>query len=127
MTHPSVSLHPMRIGVTIPIFKSGPAREVPSWSAIRDLAQHAEGVGLDSLWLFDHLYAKADPPEPMYEAWTMQSALAAATSRIELGQLVTCVSFRSPALLAKMAVTADEISGGRITLGIGAGWYDREY
>jgi alkanesulfonate monooxygenase SsuD/methylene tetrahydromethanopterin reductase-like flavin-dependent oxidoreductase (luciferase family) len=63
----------------------------------------------------------------MHEAWSVLAALAAATERVELGQLVMCMSFRNPALLAKMAVTVDEISGGRLTLGVGAGWHDPEY
>jgi alkanesulfonate monooxygenase SsuD/methylene tetrahydromethanopterin reductase-like flavin-dependent oxidoreductase (luciferase family) len=65
------------------------------------------------------------PAEAIHEGWTIVAALAASTSTIELGQLVMCVSFRSPALLAKMAVTADGVSGGRLILGLGAGWYDR--
>jgi len=67
------------------------------------------------------------PAEAIHEGWTILAALAASTNRIELGQLVMCVSFRSPALLAKMAVTADGVSGGRLVLGLGAGWYDPEY
>lgn len=119
----------MRIGVTVPLTRLDATGQLPTWPYLRDFAQHAEAVGVDSIWVFDHLYSgRGDvPPEAIHEAWTLQSALAAVTSRVELGQLVTCVSFRNPAVLAKMAVTADEISGGRITLGIGAGWYDREY
>jgi len=102
---------------------------VPPWPVIRQYAEHAEGLGLHSLWIFDHLYSGHGDvtPEAIHEAWTLQSALAAATSRVELGQLVNCVTFRSPAVLAKMAVTADDISGSRLLLGLGAGWYDREY
>jgi probable F420-dependent oxidoreductase len=119
----------MRIGVIIPVTKTRDTETLPTFTQLRDFAQHAEGVSIDSAWVFDHLYAGYGdvPPDQIHEAWTVLSAIAATTSRIELGQLVTCVSFRSPALLAKMAVTVDEISGGRLTLGIGAGWYDREY
>ena len=119
----------MRIGVIVPLTRQPNATAVPSWAEIRDFARHAESLGLASLWVFDHLYSgRADmEPEPVHEAWSTQAALAAVTSRIELGQLVTCTAFRHPGVLAKTAVTADDISGGRLTLGLGAGWYDREY
>ena len=96
---------------------------------MRAFAQHAEAIGLDSVWVFDHFfYRPADgPTEGMHEAWTMVSAVAASTSRVEIGQLVMCASFRNPGLLAKMAATADAVSGGRLILGIGAGWHDPEY
>jgi probable F420-dependent oxidoreductase len=101
---------------------------LPSWPEMRAFAAHAESLGVHSLWVFDHFYALGDSPiGAVHEAWSVQSALAAVTSRVELGQLVMCSSFRNPALLAKMAVTVDGISGGRLTLGLGAGWYDREY
>jgi alkanesulfonate monooxygenase SsuD/methylene tetrahydromethanopterin reductase-like flavin-dependent oxidoreductase (luciferase family) len=105
------------------------AGRVPTWPEIREFAARAEAAALDSLWVFDHLLSGTgdEPPEGIHESWTVLSALAAATSRVELGQLVMCTSFRSPAVLAKMAVTADAVSGGRVTLGIGAGWYDAEY
>lgn len=119
----------MRIGVMVPMSLSdGPGR-MPSWADIRSFAEHAEAVGVDSLWVCDHFVSGPEEGvvEGIHEAWTILSALAASTSRVELGQLVTCVSFRSPSLLAKMAVTADAVSGGRLTLGLGAGWYDPEY
>jgi alkanesulfonate monooxygenase SsuD/methylene tetrahydromethanopterin reductase-like flavin-dependent oxidoreductase (luciferase family) len=119
----------MRIGVTLPFGASdGPGR-LPTWREMRGFAAHAEAIGLDSLWVCDHfLSGPADrPAEAIHEGWTIVAALAASTSTIELGQLVMCVSFRSPALLAKMAVTADGVSGGRLVLGLGAGWYDPEY
>ena len=92
-------------------------------------AAHAEAIGLDSHWVCDHFLSgpAARPAEAIHEGWTIVAVLAASTSRIELGQLVMCVSFRSPALLTKMAVTADGVSGGRLALGLGAGWYDPEY
>jgi alkanesulfonate monooxygenase SsuD/methylene tetrahydromethanopterin reductase-like flavin-dependent oxidoreductase (luciferase family) len=119
----------MRIGVMVPIAASDGADGMPSWSDIRGFVQYAEELGLDSVWVCDHLLSggPGQEPEGIHEAWTILSALAATTTRIELGQLVMCASFRHPALLAKMAVTADAVSGGRITLGIGAGWYDVEY
>jgi alkanesulfonate monooxygenase SsuD/methylene tetrahydromethanopterin reductase-like flavin-dependent oxidoreductase (luciferase family) len=67
------------------------------------------------------------PPEGVHEAWTLATALATATTRVEVGQLVTCATYRNPGLLAKMAVTADAVSGGRLVLGLGAGWHDTEY
>jgi alkanesulfonate monooxygenase SsuD/methylene tetrahydromethanopterin reductase-like flavin-dependent oxidoreductase (luciferase family) len=81
------------------------------------------------VWMFDHLF---DQPEAgsiqgMHEAWTIVSAVAASTERVEIGTLVLCTSFRSPGLTAKMAVSADEVSSGRVILGLGAGWHDPEY
>jgi alkanesulfonate monooxygenase SsuD/methylene tetrahydromethanopterin reductase-like flavin-dependent oxidoreductase (luciferase family) len=119
----------MRIGVTLPFGGSdGPGR-LPTWPEIHAFATHAEAVGLDSVWVCDHFLSgpPGRPASAIHEGWTILAALAASTSRIELGQLVMCVSFRSPALLAKMAVTADGVSGGRLVLGLGAGWYDPEY
>lgn len=92
-------------------------------------ATHAEAIGLDSLWVCDHLLFRfPDRPEgAIHEVWTILSALAATTRSIELGQLVMCGSFRNPALMAKMAATADAVSNGRLVLGLGAGWHDPEY
>ena len=102
---------------------------MPTWPDIRAFAQHAEGLGVDSLWLCDHFvsHPPALPAEGVHEAWTILAALAASTTRAELGPLVVAASFRSPALLAKMAMTADEVSGGRLILGLGAGWDDAEH
>jgi alkanesulfonate monooxygenase SsuD/methylene tetrahydromethanopterin reductase-like flavin-dependent oxidoreductase (luciferase family) len=119
----------VRVGTILPIAEGdGPGR-TPTWKEIVHFARRAEAIGVDSIWVFDHMFSNApgSPPRGMHEAWTLQSALAASTERVELGQLVMCTSFRNPALLAKMAATADEISGGRLTLGLGAGWHDQEY
>jgi alkanesulfonate monooxygenase SsuD/methylene tetrahydromethanopterin reductase-like flavin-dependent oxidoreductase (luciferase family) len=89
----------------------------------------AEASGLDSIWLFDHLiFRHPDQPETgQWECFTTWSALAAVTNRVELGTLVLCTAFRNPAVTAKMAVTLDAISGGRIILGLGAGWHQPEF
>ena len=105
--------------------RTGPG-QIPTWPQVRTFGQHAEAVGLDSVWACDHLLS-GPPNEGIHEGWTILAALAASTRRVELGQLVTCTSFRHPALLAKMATPADTISGGRLILGLGAGWYDPEY
>lgn len=93
------------------------------------MARTAEGVGFDSLWLGDHLLY--DLPGGVtrgpWEAWTALAALAAATERVELGPLVASTSFHAPAMLAKQAATVDAISGGRLIVGLGAGWNEREY
>ena len=102
---------------------------MPSWPHVRGFAEHAESAGLDSVWVCDHFFGSMPgaPLEGVHEAWTLASALAAATTRVEVGQLVTCATYRNPGLLAKMAVTADAVSGGRLVFGLGAGWHDTEY
>jgi|SRR5215207_10071092 len=108
---------------------AGDARPMPTWDGVQGFARQAEQLGFDSLWVCDHFLSDPGdrPVEGIHEAWTILSALAAVTTSVELGQLVMCSVFRNPGLLAKMAVTADFVSGGRITLGVGAGWYDAEH
>jgi F420-dependent oxidoreductase-like protein len=94
------------------------------------VAQEAEVLGFDAVWLFDHTLSTTSPhlaEQMIFECWMSTAALARDTTHIRLGQLVTCNSFRHPALLAKMASTVDVLSHGRLTLGIGAGWYEQEY
>ena len=99
------------------------------YETIRAIAQQAEIDGFDSIWLADHLLYRnpGEPTRGIWECWTMLSALAEATQRVEIGTLTLCNSFRHPAILAKMATAADEVSGGRLILGIGAGWNESEY
>ena len=101
----------------------------PSWIELRDMARVADDVGFSSIWISDHLiHIFPDlPPYGIWECWSVVSALAASTTRVQIGTWVMSTGFRNPALLAKMAETADEISGGRIILGLGAGWHEPEY
>jgi alkanesulfonate monooxygenase SsuD/methylene tetrahydromethanopterin reductase-like flavin-dependent oxidoreductase (luciferase family) len=113
----------MRFGVQLPEIEY-----VATWRAIKDMAQGAEEVGLDSLWVGDHLlYADDGRRSGPWEAWSVLSAVAAVTERIELGPLVAALGFHEPAVLAKAAATIDEISGGRLIFGVGAGWNEVEF
>ena len=119
----------MKIGIILDIVEGSLEGKTPTFSDIREAAETAERVGLDSIWLADHLlyrFPNQDEFAP-WEAWTMLSALAAVTSRVTLGTMVVCTSFRPPALVAKMADALDEISNGRFILGLGAGWHQPEY
>ncbi len=97
------------------------------WKYVTADATVAEAAGLDSVWLADHLLAPFGAEGDVFEAWTALAVLAGATERVRLGHLVNCVSFRNAGLLAKMAATLDHASGGRLELGLGAGWYEQEY
>jgi alkanesulfonate monooxygenase SsuD/methylene tetrahydromethanopterin reductase-like flavin-dependent oxidoreductase (luciferase family) len=118
-----------KIGLYQPPSEYTMAGETPRWENIKEMTLLGENVGFDSVWMADHLlFRMGETPEKgMWECWTMLSALAAVTEKMELGPLVTCMGFRNPALLAKMAQTIDEISGGRFILAIGAGWHKPEY
>jgi alkanesulfonate monooxygenase SsuD/methylene tetrahydromethanopterin reductase-like flavin-dependent oxidoreductase (luciferase family) len=120
---------PLRVGLFLPIDEAALPAGPPRWGDLAAMATQAEALGVDSLWLPDHLlYRFPDaPPTGQWECWSVLAALAATTRRLALGTLVTATSFRNPALLAMMAATVDEISGGRLVLGVGAGYHAPEY
>ena len=120
----SPSSRPLRVGIQLP-----EVERVVRWPELLAMARLAEDVGFDSLWLGDHLlYRFADgSSRGPWEAWTTLAGIAAATTKIRLGPLVASTAFHSPAMLAKLAATVDEISGGRLILGLGAGWNDVEF
>jgi alkanesulfonate monooxygenase SsuD/methylene tetrahydromethanopterin reductase-like flavin-dependent oxidoreductase (luciferase family) len=120
----------VRIGVTLPLAAGDTAdRHVPTFAETLAFARRAEAEGLDSIWVFDHLLFRVgrEPESGVREAWTTLAALASVVPRVDLGALVMCSSFRNPALVAKMAATLDDLSGGRVILGLGSGWHDPEY
>lgn len=118
----------MKIGIALPIAENDKGDQA-SYADVRTMALQAEETGFDSIWVFDHLLFRHgdQPTRGIWEAWTILAGLAEATERVELGTLVLCVPFRNPGLLAKMADALDEISGGRLILGIGAGWHKPEF
>ena len=98
------------------------------WAKCRETALLAEELGYDSIWVYDHFHNIPRPAhEAVFECWTTMAALADATSRIRLGQMVSCNGYRQPSLAAKVSASIDVISGGRLDFGIGAGWYQQEF
>lgn len=110
----------LKLGVLTPLDRV-------TWPQVQEAWREIEGLGFDSAWVNDHLYPPDAAAEPQLEAWTALAALAATTKRVDVGVLVTGNTYRNPALLAKMATTVDQISGGRVLLGIGASWFKGEH
>ncbi len=123
----------MRFGLALPHYDTSFAGHPARWESVRDVALAAERSGFDSVYVSDHFfldwgkYGGSDDVQGSLECWTTLSALAASTDHIRLGTLTLCNDFRNPALLAKMAATLDLLSGGRLDVGLGAGWYEPEY
>ena len=114
----------MKIGLMLPLGES----EAGGWTNLRALAVAAEEHGLDSVWGADHLIFRDDgETEGIHECWTVLTAVAAITERVEIGPMVLALPFRNPALTAKMAAELDEVSGGRLILGLGCGWHEPEF
>jgi len=121
----------MRFGTFIPqgwrfdLVGIDPAEQ---WSTMKRLAQRADDGPWESIWVYDHFHTTPIPSEEAtHEAWTLMSAFAASTDRVRLGQMCTCMGYRNPAYLAKVAATVDHVSGGRVEMGIGGGWYEHEW
>jgi alkanesulfonate monooxygenase SsuD/methylene tetrahydromethanopterin reductase-like flavin-dependent oxidoreductase (luciferase family) len=124
MTTTPTTGRPLKVGIQLPEVE----REV-RWPELLDMIRAIEDLGFDSIWLGEHLlyrWPDRDPRAP-WEAWSMMAAIAATTSRVVFGPLVACTNFHNPAMLAKQATTIDEISGGRLILGLGAGWNETEF
>lgn len=120
---------PLKVGIMLPESEREMAGGTARWLDFLAMAKKIEELGFDSLWFADHLFVEVEGYEKQgaWECWSMLAAIAAVTERIELAPFVSCTGYRNPALLAKIAETVDEISGGRLILGIGAGWVEREY
>ena len=128
----SRSDRPIQFGVFMPqgwkMELSGIDGAAAKWNTAVDIAVKAEELGYDSIWVYDHFHNVPRPAhEAVFECWTTIAAISQRTSRVRLGQMVGCNSYRHPSVLAKITSTVDVISGGRLDWGIGAGWYENEY
>jgi F420-dependent oxidoreductase-like protein len=112
--------HALHFGATLPQIKR-------TWQESRAVVVELDALGFDSAWVCDHVYGVPNPRLPILEAWSLLAAAAAVTERIELGTLVTPPFFRNPAMLAKQVATIDQIAGGRVIMGLGAGWFQPEF
>ena len=120
-----------KLGIILPEGENDMGGRTARWADYVEMAQTAEAMGFDSLWFVDHLLygdgQSSEPPQGVWECWSVLAGLAAATQRVELAPLVTSTGYRKPALLAKIADTVDMISGGRLILALGSGYDDPEY
>lgn len=121
----------MQLGIILPEAEGDMAGGTARWRDLAAMARLAEDIGLDSVWFVDHLIYRDEmttlEQQGVWECWSVLAALAAVTRRVALGSLVTPTSFRNPALFAKQVDTVDEIAGGRVILGLGAGYHEAEY
>jgi alkanesulfonate monooxygenase SsuD/methylene tetrahydromethanopterin reductase-like flavin-dependent oxidoreductase (luciferase family) len=118
----------MKIGLMLPLGEDDALRRPLNWGELRDMAVAADEGGLDSVWGADHLIFRSEgSSHGIHECWTILTAVAAVTQRVEIGPLVLALPFRNPALVAKMAIALDEVSGGRLVLGLGCGWHKPEF
>ncbi|HEX2240950.1 MAG TPA: LLM class flavin-dependent oxidoreductase [Actinomycetota bacterium] len=123
----------MRLGLALPHYDTSFAGQPAAWESLKRVATVAEQSGFDSLWVSDHLfldwgkYGGPDTRQGSFECWSTMTVLAAVTSKVRIGSLTLCNDLRNPGLLAKMAASLDLLSGGRLDIGMGAGWYEPEY
>ncbi|MEP6469719.1 MAG: LLM class flavin-dependent oxidoreductase [Chloroflexota bacterium] len=118
----------MKVGLMLPLGQNDARGRPLDWTELRDMAVAADEGGLDSVWGADHLIFRSDGSSAgIHECWTILSAVASVTQHVEIGPLVLALPFRNPALVAKMATALDEVSGGRLVLGLGCGWHEPEF